>query len=113
MEYYIPSVLVRITQIIGEVDQMDRRSDAPTNTRYARIRVRINPRLPLMDGCYIRRDDSATYILKVLAIIEIWKRKHLFHQRRVGGHLHPRKCHIRRKARAQLECHIGLKPCGC
>lgn len=60
LEYHTPSILVRFAQLIGEVDRIDIDEGFPTNIKFARARVWINPRLPLMSGCFLNRDDNAT-----------------------------------------------------
>lgn len=58
VEYLNSLVATRLGKIVGRVIHVDDDGGNPRNIRFLKVRVNINPLLPLIAGCTVQMDDD-------------------------------------------------------
>ena len=58
LEYQYPELAERMGQIMGILERVDWEDSIPRNIRFLRVRVRIDPWMPLMAGFMLNLDDG-------------------------------------------------------
>jgi hypothetical protein len=58
LEYQYPELAIQMGHMLGVYERIDRDTHIPCNIRFMRIRVRMNPWLPLVVGFMLRLDDG-------------------------------------------------------
>lgn len=58
LEYQEPEIAERMGQMIGAFEKIDWEERLPRNIRYMRIKVRLNPWMPVISGFMLRLDDG-------------------------------------------------------
>ena len=58
LEYHDPELAERMGQMIGAFEKIDWEERLPRNIRFMRIKVRLNPWLPIVSGFMLHLDDG-------------------------------------------------------
>lgn len=59
LEYQYPELAKRTGQLMGIVEKVDWEDRIPRNVRFMRVKVRIDPWVPMIAGFMLRLDDGA------------------------------------------------------
>ena len=59
MEYQYPELAKRTGQLMGIVEKVDWEDRIPRNVRFMRVKVRIDPWVPMIAGFMLRLNDGA------------------------------------------------------
>jgi hypothetical protein len=59
LEYQYPNLAIQMGHMLGVYERIDWDAHIPRNIRFMRIRVRMNPWLPLIAGFMLRLDDGS------------------------------------------------------
>ena len=59
LEYQYPKLAKRMGQLMGIVERVDWEDRIPRNVRFMRVKVRIDPWVPMIAGFMLRLDDGA------------------------------------------------------
>ena len=83
LEYQYPDLAEHMGQIMGILERVDWEDYIPRNIRFLRVRVRVDPWMPLTAGFMLRLDDGSRTWVQCR-----YERVHkLCTQRRLIGHL--------------------------
>ena len=58
LEYHYPELAERMGQMIGSFEKIDWEDRLPRNIRFMRIKVRLNPRMPVVSWFMLHLDDG-------------------------------------------------------
>ena len=58
LDYQYPELAERMGQMIGPVEKIDWEDRLPRNIRFMRLKVRLNPWMPIVSGFMLRLDDG-------------------------------------------------------
>ena len=59
LEYQYPELAEKMCQLMGIVERVDCEDKIPRNIRFMRVKVRIDPWLPVIAGFMLRLDDGS------------------------------------------------------